>query len=125
MSAGLYLTGKIWRFSYPSDDRVGGAVPTGTAVYSNVRARIEAEQPTLALMEQGLETPTIFTAVLQPGNLVLEHNDQFEVTAPAMSPHYGKKFRIISIQNSSMIDPRAFLIVSMRRFEEARIDALQ
>lgn len=126
MSAGLYLTGKVWRFvANPNDDQVGGANPSGTVVYDTVSARIETEQPTLALLEQGLETPIIFVGILSPGTLILKHNDQFEVTAPQLSPYVNQKFRIIGIQQSSMIDPRAFIVVTMRRLEEAHQNVYQ
>jgi len=126
MSAGLYLTGRIWRFtSNNNDDSVGGANPSGTIVYNNVYARIEAEQPTLALLEQGLETPTIFTGILSPGNIILHHNDQLEITSPALSPYINERFRIIGVQPSSMIDARSFIVVTLRRLVEAHTNALQ
>lgn len=126
MSAGLYLTGRIWRFtSNPHDDEIGGANPSGTVIYSNIQARIEAEPPTLALLEQGLETPTIFVGLLTPGNLILNHNDQLEITSPILSPYVNERFRIIGIQPSSMIDSRSFIVVTLRRLVEAHSNALQ
>ena len=127
MIAGLLHTGHIIRFSYPSDDDQGGAVPTGTIYtpYTSVFARIFTEKPTLALLEQGLETPELFSAVFERGDLVLHHNDQFEVTAPNISPYKGLKFVIISIQTPSMLDNRKYLRVVMRRFEIAHSNNLQ
>lgn len=126
MSAGLYLTGRVWRFTANNrDDKIGGATPSGTVIYDAVSARIETEQPTLALLEQGLETPIIFVGLLSPGSLLLKHNDQFEVTAPRLSPYMNERFRIIGIQQSSMIDPRAFITVTMRRIEEAHSNVYQ
>lgn len=118
MTAGLYLQSRIWRFSYPSDDKVGGALPSGTILYSNVSSRLEAVEPTQALLEQGLETPTIFHAVLA-GTLQIRHNDQLEVTGPVLSPYYNEKFRVIGVMHGSMIDPRAFTVVTVRRIEKA------
>ena len=125
MPAGLNLTGRIWRFSYDSDDSVGGALPSGTVLYSNVFSRIQAEKPTLALLEQGLETPEIFTAILSPGTLDLNHNDQYEVTGPPISSYYNKRFRIIGIQHTGMEDERKFLMVTLRRIDEAHSNATQ
>jgi len=125
MPAGLFLTGQIIRFSNSSDDEVGGSVPTGTAVYTNVRARIEAVEPTMALLEQGIETPTMVNAILYPATMTIKHNDQLYITGPALSPYYGEKFRIVGIQHSSMIDQRGFIVVTARRLEEAHSNALQ
>ena len=125
MTAGLLHTGRIWRFSYPVDDVVGGALPTGTVLYSPVFARIFTEKPTLALLEQGLETPELFSAILEPGDLQLNHNDQYEVTDPNISPYKNLKFVIISIQNPSMLDERRYVRVVMRRYVIAHSNNLQ
>jgi len=125
MVAGLNLVGNIWRFSDVTDDDVGGAVPTGTILYTNVYGRMSAKKPTQALLEQGLETPEIFTAVLSPGNLSIQHNDQYEVTSPPISSYYKKRFVIIGIQYASMNDSRQYMIVTLRRFEVAHRNTLQ
>ena len=116
MTAGLLSKGRIWRFSneingVSTDDSQGGAVPTGTIIYTNVSARIFTEKPTLALLEQGLETPEMFQAILSPPTMILEHNDQYEELAPNISPFLNKKFVIISIQRPSQMDSRAYLRV--------------
>lgn len=120
MPAGLNLSGRIWRFTATStDDAVGGAVPTGTIIYSPVFARVKAEEPTLALLEQGLETPEIFTALMAPGTILPQHNDQYEVLAPPTTPHYNKRFVIIGVQPTDMTDRRKYIRVTMRRIETA------
>jgi len=125
MTAGLLHTGHIIRFSYPVDDSVGGALPTGTVLYTPVFARIFTEKPTLALLEQGLETAELYSAILEPGDMSLNHNDQFQVTAPNISPYLNEKFVIISIQSPSMLDNRRYLRVVMRRYEIAHSNNLQ
>lgn len=126
MTAGLYLQGRVWRFTASSnDDSVGGAVPTGTVLYTPVFARLHSEKPTQALLEQGLVTPEIFRATIFPPTMVLQHNDQLEITNPITSIHYGKKFVIIGVQYSSMDDPRRFISVTMRRHEIATENNLQ
>jgi hypothetical protein len=127
MTAGLYLEGKVWRFSYPADDSVGGSVPSGTVLYNPVFIRINSKEPTQALLEQGLETPEIFRAVIMNPlvGMVIRHNDQFEVTNPSISIHKGKKFVIIGIQYSSLDDPRRTISLTMRRFEIAHANNLQ
>lgn len=131
MIAGFNLKGRIWRLTAAdNDDSVGGAVPSGTTLYEPIFGRIKAEEPTLALLEQGLETPTIFSAqlsypVLTTGTFDFQHNDQYEVTDPPISPWYGKKFRIIGIQNVEYNDARRYVNVKMRRTVTANSNELQ
>jgi hypothetical protein len=127
MPAGLNQVARLIRFSYPADDSVGGAVPSGTVVHENLFIRIKSEEPTLALLEQGLQTPTIYTGMLFAGNIVIEHNDQVEVVAPQNSWFYGKKFRVIGVQRSSNhpAQDRNQIRITLRRFEESHDNNLQ
>lgn len=127
MPAGLNQVARLIRFSYPIDDVVGGAVPSGTVVYENLTIRIKSEKPTLALLEQGLQTPTIYTGLLFGGNIIIEHNDQIEVTAPPQGWFYGKKFRVIGVQRSSNhpVQDRNQIRVTLRRYEESHSNNLQ
>lgn len=132
MTAGFNNTGRIWRFTASSsNDDVGGAVPTGTILYSPVFSRIASERPTLALLEQGLETPEIFRAELSyvtyspTGTFDVQHNDQYEVTYPPVSPHYNLRFVIIGVQHVSFNDDRKYLRVTMRRLVTANDNLLQ
>jgi hypothetical protein len=128
--ASLNIKGRVWRFTTIQDDDQGGAVPTGTVLYDPVFARIRSEKPTIALLEQGLETPTIFTALFSYSGFVtgafeVQHNDQYEVTHPPISPHYGKRFVVIGMQPPSFVDDRRYLRVTLRRFETAHPNNLQ
>jgi hypothetical protein len=127
MPAGLNKVARLIRFSYPADDSVGGAVPSGTVLYENLFVRIESAEPTLALLEQGLQTPTIYNALLFAGNIDIEHNDQIEVVAPQNTWFYGKKFRVIGVQRSSnhSAQDRNQIRVTLRRFEESHSNDLQ
>ena len=106
-------------------------MPTGTVLYEPVYSRIAAQKPTLALLEQGLETPTIFSGMLSypayspTGTFDVQHNDQYEVTYPPISRHYGKKFVIIGVQPMSFDDNRRYLQVTLRRWETANPNDLQ
>lgn len=130
-NAGFNLTGKIWRLTNSADDDQGGSVPTGQVLYNPVFSRIRSEKPTLALLEQGLETPEIFSAMLSyvpyspTGTYDVQHNDQYEVTFPPISEFYGKKFVIIGVQHTSFMDSRRFLVCTMRRLETANANNLQ
>jgi len=125
MTAGLLHTGRIIRFSYPTDDDQGGAVPTGTVIYEPVFARIFTEKPTLALLEQGLETPAMYSAIIEPGDIAIQNNDQLEIISPNISPYKGLKFVIISDPTPSMLDSRRYWKVVMRRFVIAHSNNLQ
>lgn len=127
MPAGLNQVARLIRFNYISDDVVGGAVPSGTVVYENLLVRIKSEEPTQALLEQGIQTPTIYTGLLFAGNITIEHNDQLEIVAPMGSWFYQKKFRVIGIQRSSNhpAQDRNQIRVTMRRYEESHSNNLQ
>ena len=127
MPAGLNQVCRLIRFSYLNDDVVGGAVPSGTVLYSSLDIRIQSEKPTQALVEQGLQTPTIYTAMLFEGNIEIEHNDQVEVILPAVGWFYGKKFRVIGIQRSSNhpAQDRNQIKLMLRRWEKSHDNELQ
>ena len=125
MTAGLLHTGKIWRFQYLNDDDQGGALPSGTVIYNSVFARIFTEKPTLALLEQGLETPAMYSAIIEPGDIAIQNNDQYEETGPNISPYLGWRFVIVSDPQPSMLDSRRYWKVIMRRFQIAHSNSLQ
>jgi hypothetical protein len=117
----LNLLVTVWKYTYPTDDTVGGAVPSGTPLYTRVEGRIDTEKPTMALLEQGLETPAMFSCILHPGTLVVEENYEVEVTAPSISRWYGKHFRILGVQYDSKYpnDPRGYVLLTLKRSEIA------
>lgn len=132
MPAGLNRVCEVIRFSneisgVSTDDEQGGAVPTGTVVYQNLGLRIKSEEPTLVLLEQGLATPTLFSAHLFSGLIVIEHNDQIRITAPTNDFLYNKKFRVIGIQRSSNTSSqdRNFIRITLKRWEESVSNAVQ
>lgn len=127
MPAGLNQVCSLIRFSYPQDDTAGGAVPSGTVVYQNLDIRMEATEPTLVLLEQGFQTPTLYKALVHEGNITIEHNDQIHITAPVMGFFYNKKFRVIGIQRSSNhpYQDRNQVKLTLRRWEESHSNDLQ
>lgn len=123
MGIGTNLIGDLWEYTYPVDDSVGGALPSGTVVYTGFRMRLGTLKPTEALLEQGLESVGNFTAHIIPFTVPVKHNNEIEVTAPVNSPHYGNRFRIVGEpQRTSMSpsDPRGYLIVHVKRVEKSR-----
>lgn len=131
MTAGMNLRGNVWRMYNNVDDDQGGANPSGTIIYRDIFARISPLQPTLALLEQGLETPTIYNGVFQypafniTGTFEVLHNDQYEITWPPININYGKKFVVISVQYQSYDDQRKYVVTRLRRLVTANAPELQ
>jgi hypothetical protein len=127
MPGGLNRVCELITFTYPSDDSVGGAVPSGTVLYPRLSARIEANMPTMALLEQGLEVPTTYQVLLFPGNITVKHNDQIHFVAPVNDWFYGKKFRVIGLTRSSIhpANDRNLLKVIVKRWEDGHSNDLQ
>jgi len=119
--AGLVLLCNIISYSFSNDDEVGGAEPSGTVVYDNVRLRMENSRNSLDLAIQGFETSKLFSAVVhpQPGMQLVERKHFLQITNPSNSNHYLKMFRIVNIQESNFhpSDPRRYLILNLQRVE--------
>ena len=117
MRAGNNLSARIWRFSYPADDSVGGALPSGAIIYENVQARLQDTSPIAAFAIQGVETNKIHQAEVYPGTLDIQEYDQFEVVSPPNHPWVNLKMRIDTVQkpNYHPADPRGFLLLTMVR----------
>lgn len=127
MPGGLNHVCELITFSYPQDDVVGGAVPSGTVLYQNLSCRIEANMPTMALLEQGLQVPETWQVLVFPGNIEAKHNDQIRITAPVNDWFYNKKFRIIGITRSSNHpgNDRNLIKFIVRRFDVSHAEAYQ
>ena len=117
MPAGYNCKVRLWRMENIDDDVVGGAVVSGTAAYSNIRARIEANPDEQLLLQQGLETIRTFNALVVPGTLDIRERDELEVIAPSNHIYYATRFRIMGIQYSSMdtSNPNNYARLSMIR----------
>ena len=81
-----------------TDDSVGGAMITGTPVYSNLPVAISSRRPTQASLEQGLEVEAIYDLTARQCNAIIYERDEVEVTCPTNHPYYGLRFRIIGVQ---------------------------
>lgn len=117
MRAGNNLHAKFWRFSYPVDDSVGGALPSGSVVVGYAEGRIQASSPIPAYAMQGVETSKIYMGEFYPGTLDIKEFDQCEVVSPPNHPLYGLKMRIDTVQRSNYhpADPRGILLITMVR----------
>jgi hypothetical protein len=127
MPSGLNQVCNIIRFSYPQDDAVGGAVPSGTVLYSNLDIRIASEKPVMAIVQQGIQTEESYSALLFEGNVDIRHNDQIEVILPVIGWFYGKKFRVVGIQRSSShpYQERNQIRLTLKRSDESHGNSYQ
>jgi hypothetical protein len=102
------------------DDSVGGAMISGTVSHSSVSIRLQAEPTEQLLLQQGLETPRMFTAVCKYLSNVRER-DEFQVVNPYNHQYLNQRFRIIGVKYSSHnpSDPRSYMILEATRSVEA------
>lgn len=121
MPSGKNQLVRWWTFTTPVDDYVGGAMPSGTIVRSDLLVRIEPVKPTMAILEQGIETVKLFQTSVTYWAKDIEENDVLEVTYPPESWYIGKMFRVISVQHPSLRpnDPRSEVQVILRRWDKA------
>jgi hypothetical protein len=116
--AGANIRFDIWRTGWVgADDDVGGAVITGSFVYTGVQGRMQADMPSQLLLQQGLETTRTFTATLFPGTLDVRERDEVIVSDPFDHVYHDKWFRVVGVQYSDFNprDPRNYLILSLVR----------
>ena len=126
MAAGMNIRVKVWRMNTTSvDDRVGGAIITGTNVYNSVMARIDEVPAQMVLVQQGLETLTIFRMTIMPGTLTIYERDEVEVVQPRDHYFYGDRFRVkgVTIPSHNPRDPRNYMTLLLTRSE--RMHSLQ
>ena len=117
MVAGLESRADIWRMTYLDDDEVGGAVISGSVVHADVYTRMNAQPREQLLLQQGLETVRTFTAIIVPGWLDIRERDEYEIVKPTDHVHYGKRFRIVSVEDMfyNPRDPRNYKLVNLTR----------
>lgn len=119
--AGMNIRANVWRYTYSTDDAVGGANPTGTVVYSRVWMRMEQDEPEKLLQQQGIETTKMFTATAVPATLDIREHDEIVVVLPKDHYYYNERFRIMGVRPASLVprDPRNYLILNLVRSERA------
>ncbi len=117
MVAGQNCKVTVWRINFNSDDAVGGAQPTGTAIYTNVLARITPNEPEQLLLQQGLEVPRTFDCTISPGTYTIYERDEIEVTEPFDYHYHNERFRVVGVRYSdfNVRDPRNYILLSLVR----------
>lgn len=98
---GLNIEVTFIRNTYVSDDNVGGAIITGSVVYSGIAARLSARRPSQVSLDSGLEVERTFDMIVNGQSLTLFERDEVQVTSPLNSPYYGEEFRILGLQHDS------------------------
>lgn len=121
MPAGQNQLAKVYRYTNPNDDIIGGSLPSGTLIHDSVLVRISSIEPTMALVEQGLETPKLFRTAVSYVASDLKENDEFLIYEPIDSWYYQQRFRVISVRHASLRpnDPRSQVVTILRRWEDA------
>lgn len=121
MPAGTNQLARIYRYTTPTDDIVGGSLPSGTMIHDSVLVRISPVKPTIALLEQGLETVKLFKTAVSYQASDLKENDEFLIYEPTESWYYQQRFRVVSVQHASLRpnDPRSQVVVLLRRWDDA------
>jgi hypothetical protein len=121
MTAGLDIRIRIWHYTYPSDDEIGGAMPTGTVSYSDMLARIHAIEPDKVFLQQGIETVRTYRCTCRPGTNLVYEQDEAEVIWPPEHRFYHQKYRVngVSETNFHPRDSRAYLILNLTREEKS------
>jgi hypothetical protein len=117
---GLNIEVSFIRNSYAGDDEVGGAVITGTVVYSGIAARLSARRPSQVSLDSGLEVDRSFDMIINGQGLTLYERDEVQVTSPLTSPYYGEQFRIMGIQYDSRRPGRGHTEFTLSQIERSR-----
>lgn len=115
--AGNNIRFDVWRVVQGTDDRVGGAVHTGTWAYTGIEGRFQANPDEQLLLQQGLETQRTFTARIIPGTLVIKERDELMLSEPFDHPYHNQYFRVISMRYSdhNPRDPRNYILLQLVR----------
>ena len=110
--AGSNVKVDIWRITTPDDDTAGGALVSGTVIYSHYPARIQQQPEQMLLLQQGLETMKVFTALMTPGTLDIRERDELEVVLPMNYQIYGQRNKNLGLSPKSHNRASSTLIIS-------------
>lgn len=117
---GLNLRIDITRMNYQADEDMGGAVYSGTVVYSDLPASIFSRRPTQASLEQGLEVEAIYDLTVKLCGVTLIERDLVEVTCPNGHPLYGLQFRVMGVQPARRNYRQAHQHATLSRIRRSR-----
>jgi len=118
MVAGFNIKVNVWRVSFAADDdAVGGAVVTGTYIYTDVSARIQEVPVDAVFIQQGIETVQTYQMTIKPSTLTIYQRDEIEITWPPEHRLYGDRLRVMGDAHSSFHprEERGYLILNLTR----------
>lgn len=113
---------RVWNMVQQSDDRVGGAVFSGTVRYQSIDARFEDVRPSQLLYDQGLETVKLYDIMLQPQGALIYERDEVEIINPVSHPLVNQRLRIVGVQRDSieLSDGRGHMELRVTQTEKSR-----
>lgn len=120
MVAGLNLKIDIHRMTNLPDDASGGAVVTGTVVYTDIAARFSARMPSQRSLEQGLEVNRLIDVSIVGRGLTINERDEFQVVWPTTHPYFNERFRVMGLQLDGQRPPFGHNELTVSRIERSR-----
>jgi len=119
---GLNSVIQILRKTSNIDDDIGGANNTGTAVYSDVPARIEDVAPLAESLAQGLEAVKVVQVAFRNTGQDVWEQDIVLVTSHSDSPHYNEFLKVLKVQRDSLrrVTGKAHIELYCERIEKSR-----
>ena len=126
MTAGLNVRIDVYRIDEDDDDVHGGAVVTGTILYEDVSARLQALKPSDLLLQQGIEVDSLFRLMARCSDRPYREYDEVQIVWPTQHKYYGERFRIIKVQEDSLhpFDRRSFVEFTLSKMKYSRSDDL-
>lgn len=124
MTAGLNIKVDVIRTNYASDDVVGGAVVTGTTVYSHLPFAMTPRRPSQVSLEAGLETETFYDGTCSQtfyrSLVAIQERDEIQVVHPPEHPLYNLRFRVLGVGPGRRRQRYGAIHTTLSRIRESR-----
>jgi hypothetical protein len=126
MAAGLDIRIRVWRLTEFSDDEVGGAEISGSILFDDLDARLQALKPSPLLLQQGLEVESLFRLLVLDSSNDYREFDEVEVVWPETHKYCGDRFQIRKIQEDALhpFDRRSFVEMTVSKMKYSRSNIL-
>jgi hypothetical protein len=121
MTPGMNIRIRVWKVTNEPDDRIGGAVLSGTIIHDNVPARFEETKQEMLLLQQGYEVSQIFSCITHAVSPMYKEKDEVEVIFPENHPFYHEFLQVKGIQFTSLhpSDSRSVVMLTLKRKDYA------
>ncbi len=120
MGKGYNARADFYSMDASPDDDIGGAIVTGSLLFSSKRIRFEPVFSRQTTEFQGLETERRFTVMVSDQTLSLAERDEMVITRPANHPYINNRFRISSMNHDSIPGPRGHTELLVTKVVESR-----